>query len=220
MKYRCSTCGYVYDEEKEGVKFADLPDNWSCPVCGEGKEGFEPMDEDDAPVVEVKSEPKKAAPVSVAWEDDELRELTAGQLSALCSNLKRGCGVQQLSREAELFGQIADYFESRAVRPDNEGVATLLSMIDSDLESFDIAKSTAYLMSDRGSLRVLTWSEKATIIMKSVLERYQNDPSFLEHTNVYVCDICGFIYIGDNPPDVCPVCKVPGHMILKVKGVA
>lgn len=220
MKYRCSTCGYIYDEEKEGVKFADLPDNWSCPVCGEGKEGFEPMDEDDAPVVEVKSEPKKAAPVSVAWEDDELRELTAGQLSALCSNLKRGCGVQQLSREAELFGQIADYFESRAVRPDNEGVATLLSMIDSDLESFDIAKSTAYLMSDRGSLRVLTWSEKATIIMKSVLERYQNDPSFLEHTNVYVCDICGFIYIGDNPPDVCPVCKVPGHMILKVKGVA
>lgn len=220
MKYRCSTCGYIYDEEKEGVKFADLPDNWSCPVCGEGKEGFEPMDEDDAPVVEVKSEPKKAVPVSVAWEDDELRELTAGQLSALCSNLKRGCGVQQLSREAELFGQIADYFESRAVRPDNEGVATLLSMIDSDLESFDIAKSTAYLMSDRGSLRVLTWSEKATIIMKSVLERYQNDPSFLEHTNVYVCDICGFIYIGDNPPDVCPVCKVPGHMILKVKGVA
>lgn len=220
MKYRCSTCGYVYDEEKEGVKFADLPDNWSCPVCGEGKEGFEPMDEDDAPVVEVKPEPKKAAPVSVAWEDDELRELTAGQLSALCSNLKRGCGVQQLSREAELFGQIADYFESRAVRPDNEGVATLLSMIDSDLESFEIAKSTAYLMSDRGSLRVLTWSEKATIIMKSVLERYQNDPSFLEHTNVYVCDICGFIYIGDNPPDVCPVCKVPGHMILKVKGVA
>lgn len=220
MKYRCSTCGYIYDEEKEGVKFADLPDNWSCPVCGEGKEGFEPMDEDDAPVVEVKSEPKKAVPVSVAWEDDELRELTAGQLSALCSNLKRGCGVQQLSREAELFGQIADYFESRAVRPDNEGVATLLSMIDSDLESFEIAKSTAYLMSDRGSLRVLTWSEKATIIMKSVLERYQNDPSFLEHTNVYVCDICGFIYIGDNPPDVCPVCKVPGHMILKVKGVA
>lgn len=220
MKYRCSTCGYIYDEEKEGVKFADLPDNWSCPVCGEGKEGFEPMDEDDAPVVEVKPEPKKAAPVSVAWEDDELRELTAGQLSALCSNLKRGCGVQQLSREAELFGQIADYFESRAVRPDNEGVATLLSMIDSDLESFEIAKSTAYLMSDRGSLRVLTWSEKATIIMKSVLERYQNDPSFLEHTNVYVCDICGFIYIGDNPPDVCPVCKVPGHMILKVKGVA
>lgn len=220
MKYRCSTCGYIYDEEKEGVKFADLPDNWSCPVCGEGKEGFEPMDEDDAPVVEVKPEPKKAVPVSVAWEDDELRELTAGQLSALCSNLKRGCGVQQLSREAELFGQIADYFESRAVRPDNEGVATLLSMIDSDLESFEIAKSTAYLMSDRGSLRVLTWSEKATIIMKSVLERYQNDPSFLEHTNVYVCDICGFIYIGDNPPDVCPVCKVPGHMILKVKGVA
>ena len=25
MKYRCLICGHIYDEEKEGVKFADLP---------------------------------------------------------------------------------------------------------------------------------------------------------------------------------------------------
>ena len=47
MKYRCGVCGYIYDEEKEGVRFADLPDDWQCPVCGEGKEGFEPVEEDD-----------------------------------------------------------------------------------------------------------------------------------------------------------------------------
>ena len=34
MKYKCTVCGYVYDEEKEGVKFADLPDYWTCPLCG------------------------------------------------------------------------------------------------------------------------------------------------------------------------------------------
>ena len=33
-------CGYIYDEAKEGKKFADLPDNWVCPVCGSEKEDF------------------------------------------------------------------------------------------------------------------------------------------------------------------------------------
>ena len=28
MKYRCPLCGYTYDEDKEGVRFADLPDDW------------------------------------------------------------------------------------------------------------------------------------------------------------------------------------------------
>ena len=27
-KYRCQLCGYIYDEEKEGIKFKDLPDDW------------------------------------------------------------------------------------------------------------------------------------------------------------------------------------------------
>ncbi len=41
MKYVCVLCGYVYDEEAEGVKFADLPDDWTCPLCGAGKDEFE-----------------------------------------------------------------------------------------------------------------------------------------------------------------------------------
>jgi flavin reductase (DIM6/NTAB) family NADH-FMN oxidoreductase RutF/rubredoxin len=38
--YKCSACGYVYDESKEGIKFANLPDNWKCPVCETEKEYF------------------------------------------------------------------------------------------------------------------------------------------------------------------------------------
>jgi pyruvate oxidase len=33
-KYRCIICNYIYDEEKEGKKFSDLPKEWVCPVCG------------------------------------------------------------------------------------------------------------------------------------------------------------------------------------------
>jgi flavin reductase (DIM6/NTAB) family NADH-FMN oxidoreductase RutF/rubredoxin len=39
-KYECAACGYIFDEEKEGTKFDDLPDDWLCPVCGSEKEDF------------------------------------------------------------------------------------------------------------------------------------------------------------------------------------
>jgi rubredoxin len=45
MKYKCTVCGYIYDEEKEGVKFEELSDDWSCPLCGVGKELFEKVEE-------------------------------------------------------------------------------------------------------------------------------------------------------------------------------
>ena len=44
-KYKCTICGYIYDEEVEGVKFEDLPADWSCPLCGVGKELFEKLED-------------------------------------------------------------------------------------------------------------------------------------------------------------------------------
>ena len=40
-KFKCSVCGYVYDEDKEKTKFDDLPSDWKCPLCGIPKELFE-----------------------------------------------------------------------------------------------------------------------------------------------------------------------------------
>jgi len=45
MKYKCEVCGYIYDEEVEGVKFEDLPDDWSCPLCGASKDSFNLVEE-------------------------------------------------------------------------------------------------------------------------------------------------------------------------------
>jgi thiamine pyrophosphate-dependent acetolactate synthase large subunit-like protein/rubredoxin len=39
-KYRCTVCNYIYDEEKQGTPFSDLPDDWVCPVCGVPKTSF------------------------------------------------------------------------------------------------------------------------------------------------------------------------------------
>lgn len=47
-RYRCLMCGYIYDETKEGAKFTDLPDSWTCPMCGVPKSMFEEIEEETA----------------------------------------------------------------------------------------------------------------------------------------------------------------------------
>ncbi|MBP5279786.1 MAG: MBL fold metallo-hydrolase [Erysipelotrichaceae bacterium] len=40
-KYVCSVCGNVYDPaENDGIPFEELPDDWKCPRCRQGKEKF------------------------------------------------------------------------------------------------------------------------------------------------------------------------------------
>ena len=49
-KYRWTVCDYIYDPAvgdpdsgiAPGTAFEDLPDDWSCPLCGVGKDMFEP----------------------------------------------------------------------------------------------------------------------------------------------------------------------------------
>ena len=51
--YQCqvSNCGYIYRPDKgdrksktpAGTSFADLPDDWHCPVCGAGKKMFKKL---------------------------------------------------------------------------------------------------------------------------------------------------------------------------------
>ncbi len=45
MKYKCTICGYIYDDEKEETKFEDLDESWVCPLCGVGKENFVKVEE-------------------------------------------------------------------------------------------------------------------------------------------------------------------------------
>jgi rubredoxin len=48
-RYVCGPCGYVYDPADgdpdngvaPGTAFEDLPDDWTCPICGASKDDFE-----------------------------------------------------------------------------------------------------------------------------------------------------------------------------------
>lgn len=218
-KYVCSICGYIYDEAAgspdqgivPGTRWEDLPDDWACPLCGAPKAMFESQS---------KPEPKPApvAPTTAAPQE-ALRELSFGELSALCSNLAKGCEKQYRAEEAGLFSELATYYESRKPRSDAKDFAALLSLVEADLSgAFPAAREVAAAHTDRGSLRALTWGEKVSRILVSLLGKFEKlGDAALEGTNVYVCEICGFVYLGDTPPEICPVCKVPS---LKIQLIA
>lgn len=215
-KYVCKICGYVYDEANEKVKFDDLPDDWKCPLCSAPKSMFQLLEEES-----VSDEEKKIENSQVQEELSDMREMTYGELSALCSNLSRGCEKQYLSREAELFKKLSDYYDkkSKEQKEDNYNIDLLIDKINNDLETnYKKAREISEKEKDRGALRIITWGEKVTMILKSLLTSYQSKgEDFFKDKKIYVCDICGFIYVGEEAPDICPICKVPSFKILEVR---
>ena len=218
-KFVCKVCGYEYDPEvgdpdngiEPGTAFEDLPDDWVCPICGATKAEFEKQGE-----VAVSSERK---PEPVAKMSADMQELSPLEISALCTNLARGCEKQYKSKEAALFTELAGYFKGASLPAKNSDYSQLIALVEKDLEQgFTSANLIASNSKDRGALRSLVWNEKVTRILKSLLTRYQKEgDAMLQNTCVYVCTICGFVYIGDTPPELCPVCKVPNWKFEKVE---
>ena len=212
----CSVCGYIYDEAKgipeagiaPGTRWEDLPGDWRCPWCSAGKEMFR---EKDAPA---------AAPAGDAAEKPHVeQELSPMELSIICSNLARGCEKQYLPEQEQGFRELAAFFRSKAETAPGAGTKALLELVEQDLSSgYPYANRVSSEQPDRGALRALVWSEKVTRMLQSLLSRYQAEgEKMLEHTGVYVCSVCGFVYVGDAPPEICPVCKVPNWKFERVE---
>lgn len=209
-KWICSICGYVYDEAKEGKAFAELPDTWVCPLCGAPKSAFVPEKQEAAP----------KAPVAPVELDGEMVKLSAGELSALCSNLARGCEKQYQEPEAALFKELADFFAAATPLEPGAELGRLAELFQEDLTAgYPALRAAAQAAEDRGTLRICVWGEKVTNILYALAQRYQKEgEAFLANTQVWVCTVCGFVYVGDAAPALCPVCKVPAWKFEKIEG--
>ncbi len=211
MRYVCQICGYVYDEAKEATPFDRLPDSWKCPICKAAKSDFKPE--------QAQSTAAPAAPISPAAADPDLKKLSPGQLAALCTNLARGCEKQYKSEEAALFRQLADYFSAVTPAVEDASVMTLLAALQEDAEGYAAVRATADANGDRGAARICVWGEKVTRMLASLTERYLKEgEALLAGTDIWLCTACGFVFIGDAPPEQCPVCKVPAWKFDKVEG--
>jgi len=217
-KFICSICGYVYDEAvgdsdrgiSPGTKWEDISEDWTCPLCGAVKSDFSEEKSNTQPVA--KSAIKEETEIEV------MRELSIGELSALCSNLSKGCEKQYRPEEAELFKQLAEYYKMKSSVDAKSQLSDINALIKQDLESgYQQANTAASAAADRGALRALVWGEKVTKILDSLLSRYEKQKDALViNTHVYVCEICGFIFVGDVLPEICPICKVPSRKFAEI----
>ncbi len=217
MKYKCSICGYVYDEAIEGVPFADLPDTWQCPWCGAQKSAFEPVEERPSAETAAPAQVKAPEPVEDV-PDGSMQKLSVGQMAALCSNLARGCEKQYMPKEMELFTKLAEWFTQHSPKVQDATVETIAAQLQQDLTDYTALSQTSTEAADRGALRVCGWSEKATRMLSVLVGRYQREgDALLSNTEIWVCSVCGFVYIGQSAPELCPICKVPSWKFEKIE---
>ena len=227
MKYICQVCGYVYDEASEACPFDQLPDSWQCPWCKAPKTQFKPEQ------AEVPAEAASAAAddagadtgsglagdAAAADDAGDLKQLSPGQLAALCTNLARGCEKQYKEEESKLFAELAAYFTAAVPPAEDASVEALAKQLQDEIGSYPGTRAAADIVRDRGAARALVWGEKVSRMLSSLVSRYlEEGEAMLEGTEIWICTACGFVYIGETPPELCPVCKVPFWKFEKIEG--
>ncbi len=151
------------------------------------------------------------------------------EYSAVFSNLAKACEKEFRTREAELCWKISGYFEGElSVQPSADGDVSTepgpMSLVefasrcaDDESKHFDTIKDAAERAGDRGALRMAVWGSKVNTIQKSIAERAaKQGEALLQDKSIFVCEACGFIFIGLEAPEVCPVCKAPGFRFSKI----
>jgi rubrerythrin len=130
-------------------------------------------------------------------------------LFAIFSNLSKAAEKQQLNEMAELYSQLSDTcyigtsetFEFRDLK----------DRISSDLiDHYPKIQKEAESKNERGILRTLRWGQKVSTLQATLIDRYlEKGEKLLEGKDLFVCEACGFVFLGDGAPDICPVCKAP-----------
>ena len=137
-------------------------------------------------------------------------------LPVIFSNLQKASEKQQKFEEAEKFGKLSQQY---SVEPsEKSSFEDLKNLLSKDLkETYPRLQEKAEKLNDRGAQRALRWGQKVTAIQKSLIERYLSKGETLPETkSLFVCEACGFIFLGDSAPDICPVCKAPASRFSKI----
>lgn len=104
-QFICRVCGLVYDERlgdadsglAAGTRWADIPDDWACPICGVGKADFEPL---EASAAEATTR-RPAATAPAGW-----RASRAAEAVLIVGAGRAGWAVAQALREQGCSGPI------------------------------------------------------------------------------------------------------------------
>lgn len=138
-------------------------------------------------------------------------------LTAVFSNLAKASEKQQVVGAQELYTRLSGLVvESSAVESD---LGALRSDLAEDADArYAAIRDAAAAVGDRGALRAVKWGEKVTTAQRSLVDRYgSKGEALLEEKSIFVCEACGFVFLGDDAPPICPVCKAPSGRFSAVR---
>jgi len=152
---------------------------------------------------------------------------------AIFSNLAKASEKQQREETALLFRQLSQITEITQITQARTGIeatgatgegsaeASLTAVrqrITQDLEThYPQLQQLAEAANDRGAQRALKWAQKVTTLQKSLIDRYLlKGEALMDDSSLFVCEACGFIFLGKAAPEICPVCKAPAKRFSKV----
>ena len=138
-------------------------------------------------------------------------------LSAVLSNLSKAAEKQQLFEAAVNLSKLSTLFPEPG--PRNADIGALRTEIARDAErDYPALHAAGSEANDRGVLRAVKWGEKVTTAQRALIDRYTaKGDALLDGKQLLVCEACGFIFVGDEPPEICPVCKAPSARFSTVK---
>lgn len=226
MQYRCPSCGYIYDEAAgaphvgvpPNTRWERIPNNFICPWCRFPKAKFTLAQPVFHSSQKINGENSFSVLIDDVKSHETMYQMSYAELSALCSHLANSCEIQHLFREAQQFTVLADYYQTRTAQPMDASIDQLASLLEEDIAGAYVrVDAAAEAAGDRGAKRILKWSKGVTQATSGILSRYQSQGGqFLQNTGVYICEICGYILIGDTMPRGCPICHVSNIRIEKV----
>ena len=153
-----------------------------------------------------------------------LNEAFAGESMAhmkylIFSEIAENSGKKNLAR---LFRAIAyaefvhakNHAKALGIPKDNvENLESARSGEEFEIEDmYPAYEAIAKLFDDKQAQRSIHYAIEAEKIHEKLYadakEKVKNGED-LEDKDIYICPVCGFTYVGDNPPEKCPVCGVP-----------
>ena len=223
MKHICTICKYEYDPSKgdptqsiaPGTPFEQLPSDWKCPRCRQGKDKFVPMDE-----------LKPANPYAGTQTEKNLHAAFAGESEArnkytyFASKAKKE-GYEQI---AALFLQTAEnekehaklwYKELNGIGTTAENLAAAAD--GENYEWTDMYEGFAKTADEEGFHELAERFRGVAAIEKHHEERYRallhnveaKEVFAKSEVKVWECRNCGHIVVGTHAPEICPVCNHP-----------
>ena len=204
-KFKCKVCGYIHEGE--------LPEGFTCPLCHQPASAFEKMEEVSS-----------ANPYAGTKTEKNLQEAFAGESQArnkytYFAHVAQREGYEQL---AEIFLHTARNEQEHArvwfqeLGHIGDTAANLLAAAEGEnYEWTDMYDRMAKEAEEEGFHDLAERFRKVGVIEKQHEERYRKLLQNVQMKQVFEksgqamweCRICGHIVVGNQAPEVCPVCK-------------